>query len=75
MYSLFLEISNDFAESLLTRGLSPLPVWVLDNQQLIREIGLKQAQLKRRFLFEKNSQFFVVQASCLLTVKNRHLTR
>jgi hypothetical protein len=30
-------LHNDFAESFVTRGLSPLPVCVLDNEQLIHE--------------------------------------
>ena len=32
-------LHNDFADSLVTRGLSPLPVCVLDNEQLSK-IGI-----------------------------------
>ena len=37
---------NDFAESLLTRGLSPLPVCVLDNEQLTIQ-GLRRYVIRR----------------------------
>jgi hypothetical protein len=52
-------LHNDFAESLLTRGLSPLPVCVLDNEQLIfKKVGEENPEAEIDLCFFDESTIF-----------------
>jgi hypothetical protein len=66
-------LHNDFAESLLKRGLSPLPLCVLDNEQLIvgaEIVGLTAATLLKR----AGKTVAVIESREIVTAVTGHTT-